>query len=308
MKISGVSDQNKDRYMYNPLIKNNYNTQSQNDFSTSSTENSEQTDGSFSDILSSLFSNNNKIKSYVEYTPKSFGGETSQIYNDFMTKGLSVAKVYTTAQYQKLLKDAEEFEKLIRKLVAEAQKNNQGAIDALKIINTMLKESEGSSKPPQELLSNLMSNIRNYIKSFDTKDATATQIAMLDVLTFSLNAIKTENDAVSKISENASIYQKFDDEKSENAYLSAMFAKAKQKKRYDPAESTKEYVKKKEKEDLISSKLEEINTLRYSDKPSAKDEIDKIVNEISTMGFERGKLFILDPVKMTRSIQSPMFA
>ncbi|MFN4152986.1 MAG: hypothetical protein ACK4IX_18725 [Candidatus Sericytochromatia bacterium] len=104
MRVSGISDQNKERYMYNPLVKNNYNTQSQNDFTVNSNENSEKYDSSFSDLLNSLLSKTNKIKSYVDYSPKSFGAETSQTYNDFMTKGLSIAKVYTTAQYQKLLK------------------------------------------------------------------------------------------------------------------------------------------------------------------------------------------------------------
>lgn len=295
--------------MYSYLIGNSSDSKYKNEQLSNG---SEEPKVSFEDILSNLTGQKTKIKSYMDYSPvRTFDQSTSNIYQDFMTKGISVAKVYTTAQYQKLLKDAEEFEKLIRKLVEEANRNNQGAIEALKMLNTMFKEFEGSKKTKEEVFADLFSKVKDFVKSFDYNNSTGNQKSMLDVLTFSLTAASKEN-SVDKMFSHSSLYKKFEDDKAENSYLSTMFSKIKQKKRYEPAKTTKTYIKEKKVEEEIDSKVQKITDLRYAqDKVSARNEINRLINDISTMGMDdlgNSKLFILDPTKMNRVIQSPMFA
>lgn len=296
--------------MYDYFINNSTNSINSGSHSESFSKYDSESDIPFSEVLSKLTGEKKvAIKSYSDYVAKSFSSDTSETYSEFIKNGLSVAKVYTTIQYQKLLKDAEEFEKLIKKLVAEASRNNKAAKDALSMISKIFDKTTITDRDPKEVFAEILSKIKSEIKKFDPTNAKESDVAMFNLLDLSLKAIAKTNDSnIDELSKAVANHQVFDDEKTENNYLSTMFSKIKQKKRYDPAESTKEYVKKKDKEDLISSKIEKINTLRYSNQISAKDEIEKLVNEISSLGFEKGKLFILDPSKLTRSIQSPMFA
>jgi hypothetical protein len=301
----------KNPNMYDYFINNSTNSINSGSQTESFAKyNNSESEIPFAEVLSKLTGEKKiAIKSYSDYKAKSFGSDTSETYSEFVKNGLSVAKVYTTIHYQKLLKDAEEFEKLIKKLVEQASKNNKAAKDALAMISKIFEGTSIVDRDPKEVFAELLSKIKSEIKKFNPTNAKESDKAMFELLDLSLKAIAKTNDSnIDELSKAVANHQVFDDEKTENNYLSTMFSKIKQKKRYDPAESTKEYVKKKDKEDLISSKIEKINTLRYSDEPSAKDEISKLVNEISTLGFERSKLFILDPAKLTRSIQSPMFA
>lgn len=301
---------NKNPNMYDYFINNSSNSINSGSQAESFAKYDSNSEVPFAEVLSKLTGEKKiAIKSYSDYVAKSFSSDTSETYSEFVKNGLSVAKVYTTIQYQKLLKDAEEFEKLIKKLVEEASRNNKAAKDALTMISKVFEKTSITDRDPKEVFAELLSKIKSAIKKFNPNAANESDKAMFELLDLSLKAIaKTNEGSIEELSKAIANHQVFDDEKTEDNYLSTMFSKIKQKKKYDPAESTKEYVKKKDKEDLISSKIEKINTLRYSNELSAKDEINKIVNEISTLDFERSKLFILDPVKMTRSIQSPMFA
>ncbi|MFN8672081.1 MAG: hypothetical protein U0457_08365 [Candidatus Sericytochromatia bacterium] len=280
-----------------------------NSTSTKSTEkqlsNAGTAELSFQKCLSKFTDSEPAIKSYVNYSAKTFDETTSKSYQEYMTQGVSVSKFYVTAVYQKLLKDAEEFEKLIRKLVAEAQRNNKSAMDALKMINTYFKEAQDPSKSKEEIFSNLLAKVNDFLNGFNPNTATKEQKEIHDILTLSLKAVATENNTNLKIDNviNQTFkYKKFDDDKTEDAYLLEMYSKLKQKRKYQFS-TTEDYLNHKKIQDEFDVKIDKITNSRFNqDKVSEQEEIKELMTDSSNHS-----LLILDENKSNRFLQSPLF-
>lgn len=279
----------------------------------------ENRDISFSEILKNLTGEDIKtkeerkkhVKSYVEYSHKTFDKSVENSYNDIYSKGISLDKVYTGLKSSSKLTEDQEFELLFRTLLRQAAKGFKPAQDALVMIDEMFSKIETKDRNPKDVFAEMMKNIKKQIKSFDPKLVKSDEALMMENLSIITRLIENEFSgglSFEKLlteDENEEYINNKIDKVVEESFITQKYKEIKKTK------STKIYVKEKEILDQTDSKLQKITELKYSqNKVLAQDEINKLVTEIGTLGLETNKdnLIILDISKFNKDIQSPMFA
>lgn len=331
MSISGISNASGNAAKYNYVTsKKASNYEKDNEFNTTSqsNESDESSESTFTNILNSLFGKGTtgNISSYGSYTKKSFDEDTQNVFENFM-KGMSFNKVYTDVRYQKIYKEAREFQELLKDLLKKAQNGDKGAKLALDLISDWLKDIKKETNDPEQILGKLMTKINDYMNSFtpdnfnpeDLKPgqkpnfATEIQKASVRVLSASLSmtALKNGDERVDGIESGSKKYVRFETKEDEQRLSDTLMDKVKQKKKHEPLKTTKKYVKNKAREEKIDDKIQEIIKPRFGvDDVSVNKEISQLVNDISQMDVEdadNDTVHITDFERLNRNLYSPAF-
>lgn len=268
---------------------------------------------SFNNILNNVLGADTKVKSRENYVSTSYDGATEEYFTEFMKGGMSLNKSYAKSKYHKLMEEAEEFERLLRKLLSEAQANNKAAKDALNLIDSFVQELKKEGKSAEEIISQTLSKINSHISEFNKnvaingfKEFSKEQILVVNLLSSTMGYNLNSVDGVKN---NLEKYKIFKSQTEEQNLGDILLNTVKQKKRLSTERSTKTYLRKKKYEETLNDKLQEIVKFRNnSDQVSAKDRIDKIVEEISTLDSgEPLQSHITDINRLNKDLYSPVF-
>lgn len=328
MSINGISNVSANAVNYNYVTSkkpSNYKNEDEENLKKSSEDSSEST---FTSILKGIFGNSSptgNISKYGNYTKKSFDEDTQNIFENFM-KGISFNKVYTDIRYQKIYKEAREFQELVRDLLKKAQLGDKAAKNALNMIGEWVEDIKKETNNPEEMIGKLLNKINDYINSFAPdnyvpKDpterpnyASESQKAIVRVLAaaVSLSVHDKGKERVDSLEANSKKYVRFETKEEEQNLSDILMDKVKQKKKHEPLKTTKKYVKNKAREEKIDEKIQEIIKPRYgADEVAANKEISQLVNDISQMDVEdadHDTVHITDFNRLNRSIYSPAIA
>lgn len=235
-----------------------------------------------------------------KYTATKFDAGSEDFYNEFITKGANASKLLLAESFMKMLKDAEELEKKIDKLMAEANKNNAAAKEALAVFMNVLKEAKKDNKSPQETIARLTA-VANNAAAYNEEKA-------------KLDAIKkdsgiTDDTTTEDIEEYGKELTSFLDKTEALSNSEAMSLLNNIVSSVSEADSsTKRYLENRKKDDELNEKIKSILQGKM-DITEMQAEFNKL-NDSLTGGVivANSQQHMTDLERLNRQLQSPVFA